>query len=132
MTHCTPPGTWSLLDELEAARDALDRWRGLYLEMALRLRRGRRSGLVMRQGHDESACRMGRCLAQLRALHPDDPYVEELDMLHEDFHAYAEATKRMIAEGRAEEAIAALTGLEFEARRGALTERITRLIAKAA
>ncbi|WP_010140259.1 hypothetical protein [Oceanicola sp. S124] len=124
--------TWGLLEELEAAREALDRWRGVYLEMALRLRRGQRSGLVTRQGHDESHCRLGCCLAQLSALHPGDPYLAELSELHADFHAYADATCRMIAAGEAEAAITALTGTEFEARRGALTDRITELIAWAA
>ncbi|PJE28627.1 hypothetical protein SAMN06297129_1552 [Pseudooceanicola antarcticus] len=123
---------WSLLDELELARSALDRWQSLHLEMALRLRRGQRSGLKLLPREDESQCRMGRCLAELRRRHPGDPWVAELCQLHEDFHAFAHATQRMIAAGEAEAALAALTGLEFEGRRGALTERICALIARAA
>ncbi|PJE33138.1 hypothetical protein PSM7751_00356 [Pseudooceanicola marinus] len=121
-----------LIDELEAARDALDRWRDLHLEMALRLRRGRRSGLVHLRSQDESQCRLGRCLGEMRRQAPSDPYVAELCLLHDDFHAYAGAVQRMIEQGRADAAIAALTGMEFEGRRGALTDRITELLAEAA
>ena len=119
---------WSLVEELEQAREALDRWRGLHLEMALRLRRGQRSGLKLLPREDESQCRMGRCLAQLERLYPGDPWVAELCQLHEDFHAFAHATQQMIAAGEAEAAISALTGLEFDARRAALTDRITEMI----
>ncbi|MGI3167087.1 hypothetical protein [Pseudooceanicola sp. 200-1SW] len=121
-----------LIRELEAARDALDRWRTLHLELALRLRRGRRSGLAHLRPQDESQCRLGRCLSALRRQAPKDPYVAELCHLHDDFHAYAGAVQQMIAQGRAEAAITALTGMEFEGRRGALTDRITELLAEAA
>lgn len=128
-------GDWYLAQELQAARLELGRWQALHLEMALRLRRGQRSGLVVgarRAGPQGDDCRLGRCLVLLSQRRPGDPFVEELSWVHDDFHAYADAVRAMIAAGRAEEAIVALTGLEYEARRAALTDRITELLGSAA